>query len=88
MGHKNDNGEDTKLSDGTTCEDSDNAEDSVARNHLESIGGPCNAHAFADTFLDRQCNRSGNDFIDLKRGERNSRRMKCRAPIGTYSRHQ
>jgi hypothetical protein len=72
MGDKDDNGEDAKLSDGATCEDSDNAEDGVASHHLECIGGPCNAHAFADAFLDWQCDRSRNDFIDLKRAKRNS----------------
>ena len=52
MGDKNDDGEDAKLLDGATCEDSHNAEDSVTSNHLESIGCPCNAHAFAYAFLD------------------------------------
>lgn len=69
MGDKNDNGEDAKLSDGATCKDSDNAEDCVASNHLKSIGGPCNAHSFADAVLDWQRDRSGNDFIDLKRAK-------------------
>ena len=69
MGDKNDNGEDAKLLDGATCKDSDNTEDRVASNHLQSIGGSCNAHSFADAFLNWQRDRSGNDFIDLKRAE-------------------
>lgn len=66
MCDKNDNGEDAKLSNGTTCEDGNDTKDSIASNHLESIGGPCDAHAFADTFFDWQRDRSGHDFIDLE----------------------
>ena len=55
MCDKNDNSKDAKLSDGASCEDGDDAEDSVASNHLKSIGGARNAHAFADAFLDWQC---------------------------------
>src|SRR5260221_6124647 len=76
MGDENDNSENTKLSNSAPCEDSDDAKDSVASHHFKGIGGPRNAHTSADALLDWQCDRSRNDFIDLKPDEWNLRRMK------------
>lgn len=65
MCNKNDDGEDTELSNGAKGEDGNDSEDRIIRDNLQSVGGSSESQTFSDTIFHGKSNRCFRYGIDL-----------------------